>query len=120
MATFLLPTYHVVTGRSVQKQGIEENIRTWTEMFSADPLVTYVRTPVDVEVNEEWGLAHESGRWKGTIGASDGLATVSGAYSAKWQRTTAGRWLLQAEIFTTLECKGGPRGCLPPEPVNPS
>jgi ketosteroid isomerase-like protein len=117
MVAFLLPTYHIVTGRSAQKHGVPENLQTWTEMFRADATVTYVRTPVDVEVNEDWGLAHESGRWKGTLTASDGPVVVSGVYAAKWQRTTGGQWLLQSEIFTTLACKGGPKGCVPPDPV---
>ena len=108
-----------MTGRSAQRQGVQKSLESWTAMFRDDPTVNYVRTPVDVQVNEEWGLAHESGRWKGRLLASDGPARLTGVYAAKWQRTTGGAWLLQAEIFTTLSCQGGPKGCLPPDPVGP-
>jgi hypothetical protein len=81
--------------------------------------MSYVRTPRTVAVNEGWGLAEEVGDWTGYVSAADGPARSSGVYAAKWQRANDGTWLLQAEIFTTLKCEGGPRGCTPPDPVVP-
>lgn len=97
IGAFLLPTYHVVTARSVQRTGKEESIRSWTEMFARDPAVTYERLPDAIHVNDTLGMAQEHGRWTGAT-SSEKLA---GVYAAKWHRTADG-WLLQAEIFTPL------------------
>jgi len=113
----LLPSYHLITGRSAQAAGRDAGRHSWAVLFAADSTVTYVRTPREVRVNEAWGLAEELGDWVGRLRAPDGAVDVGGVYAAKWQRTTSGAWRLQSELFTTLRCRGGPAGCVPPEPV---
>ena len=110
----LLPSYHVVTGRSVQRHGADAAIAQWAGIFG-DSTVRYVRTTRDVVTNEAWGLAQETGDWTGHLTAADGVAESSGVYAAKWQRAPDGRWRLQAETFTTLRCTGGPLGCTRPD-----
>lgn len=117
IGAMLLPSYHLVTGRSVQSHGREGEIAKWRTLFVDDTSVAYVRTPDRIQVNAGWGLAEEHGTWVGRLTAPDGPVRVSGVYGAKWQRATDGRWLLQAEVFTTLACAGGPQGCRPPDPV---
>ena len=117
---FLLPSYHIVTGRSAQTHGRSAEIRNWQTMFSGDSTVIYVRTPDKILVNAAWGLAEEFGSWAGHYTAPDGLVQVSGVYSAKWQRDAKRRWWLQTEVFTTLECRGGAQSCRGPDPVEPS
>ena len=116
---FLLPNYHIVTGRSAQTHGRNAEIQNWRTMFSGDATVIYVRTPDKILVNAAWGLAEELGTWAGHYTAPDGLVQVSGVYSAKWQRDAKRRWWLQTEVFTTLECRGGAQGCRGPDPVEP-
>lgn len=113
IGSFLLPTYHIVTGRSVQAHGRDSALESWTALFR-DPTLHYIRSTRTVYVNETWGLAEELGDWKGQFTASDGPVRASGVYAAKWQRDDGGRWRLQAEVFTTLACEGGAVGCTPP------
>lgn len=101
IVSFLLPTYHIVTGRGVARSGVEASRKSWREQFR-DPAVQYVRTPREIRVNEALGLAHEVGEWTGTQTADGALVRVGGVYAAQWQRAADGRWLLAAEIFTML------------------
>ena len=101
IAAFLLPTYHVVTARSMHRNGREESVNSWADMFERDSTATYGRTPDEIHVNDEWGMAEEHGRWTGTLMANDGPMKLTGVYAAKWHNTAQG-WLLQAEIFTPL------------------
>lgn len=115
--SLLVSTYHVVTGRSEQSSGADEEAVRWTRMFQSDSTRVYRRTPLDITINEEWGLAQELGNWKGTYTSNGALVHISGVYAAKWQRATSGQWLIQAEMFTTLTCTGPEGGCVPPDAV---
>ena len=115
--TFFAPSYHIVTGRSAQNHGAEEEAQRWAEVFRQDPTAIYVRTPREFHVNESWGLAEELGNWKGNYTADNVPVSASGVYAAKWQRAENGEWVLQAEVFTTLECSGPESGCVPPDPI---
>lgn len=117
ISRLLAPGYHIVTGRSDQSHGVEAQRESWAARFAADPTVSYRRTPREVRVNEGWGLAEETGDWVGSYTTAGNPARASGAYSAKWQRAVDGRWLLQAEVFTTLACDGAPTACAPPDPI---
>jgi 7,8-dihydropterin-6-yl-methyl-4-(beta-D-ribofuranosyl)aminobenzene 5'-phosphate synthase len=112
----LAPGYHIVTGRSDQNHGATSEQERWQATFARDPVVTYRRTPREIRVNEAWGLAEESGDWLGSYTTAGPIAKASGVYSAKWQRAVDGRWLLQAEIFTTMRCEPS-SSCSPPEPI---
>lgn len=117
IGALLAPTYHIVTGRSDQFHGAVEETKNWADRFRSDPTMTYRRTPREVTVNEAWGLAQEIGEWAGRYTVSEGPVAASGVYAAKWQRTADGRWLLQAEVFTTLKCEGPAQGCPAPQPI---
>jgi len=112
--TFLASSYHLVTGRSDQFHGADEEEQRWAEVFRSDTTAVYRRTPREITVNESWGIAQELGIWQGKYMAHDSLTNASGIYSAKWQRALNGAWFLQAEVFTTLACEGP---CLPPDPI---
>jgi ketosteroid isomerase-like protein len=101
IGVFLLPSYHVVTARSLQRHGKDDSCRSWGEMFTRDQTSTHDRTPDEIYVNAEWGMAQEHGRWIGRLLAKDGPLEMSGVYAAKWHFTEQG-WLLEAEIFTPL------------------
>ncbi len=110
----LAPTYHIVTGRSGQNHGAKEEAIRWAELFREDPTAIYRRTPREITINENWGIAEELGNWEGSYTAKEILVRASGIYAAKWQRAENGNWILQAEVFTTLTCKGP---CDPPDPI---
>jgi hypothetical protein len=113
----LAPTYHIVTGRSVQNHGIDEEALRWEEVFRRDPTAVYRRTPREITINENWGLAQELGDWVGSYTTEEILTHASGIYAAKWQRAENGYWVLQVEVFTTLTCSGSENGCLKPDPI---
>lgn len=115
--TFLAPTYHIVTGRSAQNHGADEEVIRWAETFRADPTAVYRRTPREITINEDWGLAEELGNWQGSYTAERTLIHASGVYAAKWQRAEDGEWVLQVEVFTTLTCTGPDTGCVRPDPI---
>ncbi len=114
----LAPEYHIVTGRSEQSHGADREAKRWAERFRSDPVVIYRRTPREVTINEDWGLAEELGNWRGTYTAESEIVHASGVYAAKWQRAEDGEWLLQAELFTTITCTGPENGCCPPDPIH--
>jgi ketosteroid isomerase-like protein len=110
----LARNYHIVTGRSAQNHGIEEETKRWDDLFRDDPTAVYRRTPREIMINEDWGIAEELGNWQGSYTAQGTLTTASGVYTAKWQRSTNNEWKVQVEVFTTLHCEGA---CDPPEPI---
>ncbi|MCC6299319.1 MAG: nuclear transport factor 2 family protein [Anaerolineales bacterium] len=112
--TLLAPSYHIVTGRSDQFHGQDDEAKRWVNVFESDPTAVYVRTPREITVNEAWGLAEELGDWRGSYTVGKEAVKASGVYSAKWQRTRQGEWVIQAEIFTTIEFDDA---CVPPEPI---
>ncbi len=110
----LAQSYHLVTGRSDQFHGADEEEIRWAKLFQTDPTAVYRRTPREITTNEAWGLAEELGNWQGTYTTNKKLVNASGIYSAKWQRTTTGAWVLQAEVFTTINFD---EACAPPDPI---
>jgi ketosteroid isomerase-like protein len=110
----LAPNYHIVTGRSAQNHGADEEAKRWADLFRDDPTAIYRRTPREITINEGWGIAEELGNWQGSYTARGTLTTASGVYTAKWQRSTNNQWLVQVEVFTTLHCDGA---CDPPDPI---
>jgi len=101
IAACLHPDYDVVTSRGVHRHGREASVEHWAALFANDPHATYVRTPDQVLVHDDPGMAHEQGRWTGTHSMDSGPVSTSGVYAARWRRVDGG-WRLEAEIFTPL------------------
>ena len=83
----------VINGRKAQLQA-------WKREFSAQHRIVYVRTPNMIVTSPVEPIAHEQGKWRGTL-SSTGELRVSGDYSAKW-RKVGQDWVIEAEIFVTL------------------
>ena len=111
----LAASYHLVTGRSDQFHGANEEEIRWADLFKQDPTAVYRRTPREITANEAWGIAEELGNWQGEYSINGELVRASGVYAAKWQRTTQGNWVLQAEVFTTIKYD---EACIPPDPID--
>ncbi len=110
----LAPSYHIVTGRSDQFHGQDEEAKRWSQVFESDPTAIYIRTPREITINERWGIAEELGNWKGSYSLNKILVNASGVYSAKWQKNKNSEWVLQAEVFTTIEFD---ESCVAPNPI---
>ena len=59
VAAFFLPTYHVVTARSMHREGKDQSRRSWADVFERDKDAMYGRMPDEIYVNDEWGMAEE-------------------------------------------------------------
>ena len=107
IAQYLAADYHIVTALNTQRDSREASVRSWAEMFESDPAAAYRRTPGEIHINEELGLAQEHGRWSGTMTTPGGVIELGGIYAAKWLRTAEG-WQLRAEIYTPLTAPSTP------------
>lgn len=65
------------------------------------PRMFWVRSPKEIDVNKERGLAWESGTWNGYTEGSD-QPVVGGKYSAMWTKES-GEWKIKSQLFVTLE-----------------
>lgn len=109
--------YHIITGRSAQSHGAENEYQSWQQLFKNDPTFMCRREPREIRTNSEWGLAEELGNWTCNYTVEGEQANATGVYAAKWQRSTDGTWLIQSEVFTTMTCTGSAGGCQPPDPL---
>ena len=105
ICSFFVDDYFVLTGRGVQSQGLEEQSRRWSESFISDPIVCYRRRIRELRVSQQHKCAEELGAWVGKYSSNQNVILVSGVYSAKWLLQCDGKWLVQAEVFTTLRSK---------------
>jgi ketosteroid isomerase-like protein len=110
------PNYHIVTGRSAQYHGAENEYQNWKTLFADDPSFICDRKPREIRTNPDWGLAEELGTWRCNYTVDGEKINSSGVYAAKWQRAENGTWLLQSEVFTTMICNGSKSGCKRPDP----
>lgn len=88
----------LLSGRAVQ-------VAVWREDFKDDGRLVYVRSPDCVSLSPILPIALETGTWRGAPQAG-GDDYLGGSYVAKW-RLAGGRWILEAEIFATMNCGGG-------------
>jgi ketosteroid isomerase-like protein len=97
----LAPNVVLVTGTdSAVISGRKAQLQAWKREFSAQDRVLYVRTPNMIVTSSVEPIAHEQGKWRGTL-SSTGELLVSGDYSAKWRKVEQD-WIIEAEIFVTL------------------
>jgi ketosteroid isomerase-like protein len=79
------------------KQNLREYIRnnSGTKMY-------WVRTPKEIDVNTDLGVAWETGSWKGYAAGSDEKSVTGGKYSAQWIKVNEA-WKVNSELFVKLE-----------------
>ncbi|HKX56169.1 MAG TPA: nuclear transport factor 2 family protein, partial [Xanthomonadales bacterium] len=63
MAILFAPDYHLISGRGDRRQGPQAQLEMWRKTFEEDPTFNCQRTPEEVNVNADWGLARETGHW---------------------------------------------------------
>ncbi|MEJ8566350.1 YybH family protein [Elongatibacter sediminis] len=118
MSGLFAPDFLLITGRGDRFNGRSTHLDLWESTFASDPSFSCRRTPEQVSVNVEWGLAQETGRWVCDQTVEGEAGHYSGVFAARWQRSEDGGWLLRSEVFTTLGCHGPAAACRPPEPVS--
>lgn len=105
LAEFLTEDFHIVSSRNAESSGKEAMQKSFAQEFKAKQKVIYVRTPLTIQIYENWNMASESGTWTGQWEEPEGLVQLTGTYYAKWHKVK-GVWKIRAEIFTPLTCKG--------------
>lgn len=119
LASLVTPSYHSVSSRNAHSNGRAGEGERWRQQFTAHPDVSYVRTPSTIRLFAPWQMAEETGRWVGRWTEADGRVEIRGSYVAKWRRID-GQWLLEAEVFTPISCRGSTYCQTPPQqPVSP-
>lgn len=74
--------------------------------------LTWDNHPTDIQINENWRVAYESGDWIETWTEPDGRVEIRGKYFAMWKQRD-GRWTLHAMISIPLSCIGQSSYCAP-------
>ena len=80
-------------------QGADAVVAAFASQFADGGFVDYVRTTDTVELADDRRRAAESGRW---VGRWKGGVEMGGVYLAAW-RETRGQWLLERELYVTLQ-----------------
>jgi len=88
----------ISTGTLIQGK---KNLKEFIQANSGSKMY-WVRTPGEIDVNTELGLAWEVGVWKGYIPESGKKSVTGGKYSAQWIKIN-GAWKINSELFVKLE-----------------
>jgi len=102
---FLDPQIKVIVGDGALVTGADAVVAAFEVQFRDPAFVAYVRTSDRIELDQGGQRAAETGRWVGTWRQ----ARMAGAYMATWRKVT-GQWLIEAEMFVTLEDSPEPTG----------
>jgi len=105
IAEFWTKDFHIVSSRNSELSGRESMRQSFAQEFKLKPNVVYIRTPVTIQVYENWDMASEIGTWTGQWKEPDGLVKLTGTYYAKWHKLNS-VWKIRAELFTPLTCDG--------------
>ncbi len=107
LASIWTDDYHIVSSRNAESSGRDANRERFAKEFATRHDLIYIRTPETIEVFQPWNMAAENGSWVGRWTDEKGSSIeISGTYHAKWHKIN-GNWMIRAEIFTPLKCKGG-------------
>ena len=84
--------------------GADAVVAAFAGQFADPAFIDYVRTTETVALADDGRRAAETGRWVGrwTGGGQTGGVQMGGVYMAAW-RERHGQWLLERELYITLE-----------------
>lgn len=63
IAEFWTEDFHIVSSRNSELSGRESMRQSFAQDFKLKPDVVYIRTPVTIQVYENWDMASEIGNW---------------------------------------------------------
>ena len=106
MVKYWMDDITIITSRNTRFVGKDQYAAGLAQEFNTKKDVVYIRTPETIEVFPAWEMAAESGRWIGSWKSGDEKIEVTGTYYAKWKKLNE-QWLISAEVYTPLKCKGG-------------
>lgn len=91
----------------------ERGSRAFTTLLNKRPDLQWSIHPKDIKVNNDWGVAYETGNWSEWWTETDGTAKIDGTYFLMWKKAPSEPWLIHAAIFTPLSCTGESSYCRP-------
>jgi hypothetical protein len=94
-----------MTGPKWRSVSRDVYIRETIRLIESRPEITEIYEPQVIRINTGWWYAAESGEWRETWLEKGVLTELRGSYQALWRRVD-GRWLLDAQVFIPLSCKG--------------
>ncbi len=99
---FLTDDVLITTGAGTLLSGKDE-LKAYIESAVDSPPMFWVRTPAEIIVNEERGLAWETGVWHGYYAddQNEESHVFHGNYAAQWIHQS-GEWKIQSQLFVTL------------------
>ena len=99
---FLTDDVLIATGAGTLLSGKDE-LRAHIESVADASPMYWVRTPAEIIVNEERGLAWETGVWHGYYAddQNEESPVSHGNYAAQWIHLS-GEWKIQSQLFVTL------------------
>jgi ketosteroid isomerase-like protein len=89
----------VIAGDGSLIQGADNVVAAFAAQFADGAFIAYLRTTETVDVAIDGRRAAETGRW---IGRWQDRAEMGGVYLAAW-RESRGQWLLERELYITLQ-----------------
>lgn len=102
-----MDNFTVISSRDHTAEGRQANRQLFVHEFLSKPDVIYIRTPKEISIMPQWGMASETGTWEGSWTDTGNKIEIEGTYYAKWHMTE-GKWLLRIEVYTPTYCEGGP------------
>ncbi len=99
---FLADDVLITTGAGTLLSGKDE-LKAYIESATDAPPMFWVRTPAEIIVNEERGLAWETGFWHGYYAddKNEESPVFHGNYAAQWIHQY-GEWKIQSQLFVML------------------
>ena len=99
---FLTDNVLITTGNGTLLSGKDE-LKAYIESAEDSPPMYWVRTPTEIIVNEERGLAWETGVWHAYSAddPNEESPVFHGNYAAQWIHQS-GEWKIQSQLFVTL------------------
>jgi ketosteroid isomerase-like protein len=100
---FLTDDVLITTGNGTLLSGKDE-LKAYIESAADARPMYWVRTPADIIVNEDRGLAWESGVWHAYSSdePNEESPVSHGNYAAQWIHQS-GEWKIQSQLFVTLD-----------------
>jgi ketosteroid isomerase-like protein len=97
ISKYWLPDFVQTIGRGSSLTGKDTIMGSWKQLFRTNPVVLYIRKPIQIIIGDNGVMAWETGTWEAKNSYSKG-----GNYSAMWRKID-GEWKLQAELFVSLK-----------------
>ncbi len=97
--SFLTDDVLTTTGNGTLLAG-KEALRAYIAKAGASKMY-WVRSPKEIKVNAQNGLAWETGTWNGYDPEKGPDAVVGGNYSAMWTKVS-GSWKIKSQLFVAL------------------